>query len=238
MFHGVMPVQGGAHRPRLEEWHPFSAQVANDDDVDTNLSTSSSRNLTYITRLHPCATAIVQAHSRQRRRSSSRRSTFAAPSLTAMRHAPCGRQAIASLNRARWGDNVYIPVHKGWVGAGCNNRRTQPHYWAKSNTYSNAPVSNRAHNTTNGILRFLMTCRAAYFNDTGFVSSAVHQVDTWLPADFSAGTYQILTVTQHGYRHVITLKSAAFICEIAMKSLPLHYKPIANQSRTNQQCLP
>ena len=26
-----MPVQGGAHRPRLEEWHPFSAQVANDD---------------------------------------------------------------------------------------------------------------------------------------------------------------------------------------------------------------
>lgn len=43
-----------------------------------------------------------------------------------------------------------------------------------------------------------MTCRAAYFNDTGFVSSAVHQVDTWLPADFSAGTYQILTVTQHG----------------------------------------
>jgi hypothetical protein len=158
--------------------------------------------------------------------------------LTAMRHAPCGRQAIASQNRARWGDNVYIPVHKGWVSAGCNNRRTQPHYWAKSNTYSNAPVSNRAHNTTNGILRFLMTCRAAYFNDTGFVSSAVHQVDTWLPADFSAGTYQILTVTQHGYRHVITLKSAAFIREIAIKSLPLHYKPIANQSRTNQQCLP
>lgn len=158
--------------------------------------------------------------------------------LTAMRHTPCGRQAIASLNRARWGDNVYIPVHKGWVSAGCNNRRTQPHYWVKSNTYSNAPVSNRAHNTTNGILRFLMTCRAADFNDTGFVSSAVHQVDTWLPADFSAGTYQILTVTQHGYRHVITLKSAAFIREIAIKSLPLHYKPIANQSRTNQQCLP
>lgn len=143
--------------------------------------------------------------------------------LTAMRHTPCGRQAIASLNRARWGDNVYIPVHKGWV---------------KSNTYSNAPVSNRAHNTTNGILRFLMTCRAADFNDTGFVSSAVHQVDTWLPADFSAGTYQFLTVTQHGYRHVITLKSTAFIREIAIKSLPLHYKPIANQSRTNQQCLP
>lgn len=150
--------------------------------------------------------------------------------LTAMRHAPCGRQAIASLNRARWGDNVYIPVHKGCVSAGCNNRRTQPHYWAKSNTYSNAPVSNRAHNTTNGILRFLMTCRAAYFNDTGFVSSAVHQVDTWLPADFSAGTYQILTVTQHGYRHVITLKSTAFIREIATKTLPLHYKPITNQS--------
>ena len=158
--------------------------------------------------------------------------------LTAMRHTPCGRQAIASLNRARWGDNVYIPVHKGWVGAGCNSRRTQPHYWAKSDTYSKAPVSNRAHNTTNGILRFLMTCRAADFNDTGFVSSAVHQVDTWLPADFSAGTYQILTVTQHGYRHVITLKSAAFVREIAIKSLPLHYKPIANQSRTNQQCLP
>lgn len=71
MFHGVMPVQGGAHRPRLEEWHPFSAQVANDDDVCANKQTSSSRNLTYITRLHPCATAIVQAHSRQRRRSSS-----------------------------------------------------------------------------------------------------------------------------------------------------------------------
>lgn len=261
MFHGVMPVQGGAHRPRLEEWHPFSAQVANDDDVDTNLSTSSSRNLTYITRLHTCATAIVQAHSRQRRRSSSPKEyicytkltrgawmvitiSLAAcllefdQTLTAMRHTPCGRQAIASLNRARWGDNVYIPVHKGWVSAGCNNRRTQPHYWAKSDTYSKAPVSNRAHNTTNGILRFLMTCRAADFNDTGFVSSAVHQVDTWLPADFSAGTYQILTVTQHGYRHVITLKSAAFIREIAIKSLPLHYKPIANQSRTNQQCLP
>lgn len=71
MFHGVMPVQGGAHRPRLEEWHPFSAQVANYDDVCANKQTSSSRNLTYITRLHPCATAIVQAHSRQRRRSSS-----------------------------------------------------------------------------------------------------------------------------------------------------------------------
>lgn len=83
----------------------------------------------------------------------------------AMRHAPCGIQAIASLNRARWGDNVYIPVHKGWVGAGCNNRRTQPHYWAKSDTYSKAPVSNRAHNTTNGILRFLVTCRAADFNN-------------------------------------------------------------------------
>lgn len=241
-----MPVQGGAHRPRLEEWHPFSAQVANDDDVCANKQTSSSRNLTYITRLHTCATAIVQAHSRQRRRSSSPKVyicytkltrgawmvitiSLAAcllefdQTLTAMRHTPCGRQAIASLNRARWGDNVYIPVHKGWV---------------KSDTYSKAPVSNRAHNTTNGILRFLMTCRAADFNDTGFVSSAVHQVDTWLPADFSAGTYQILTVTQHGYRHVITLKSAAFIREIAIKSLPLHYKPIANQSRTNQQCLP
>lgn len=71
MFHGVMPVQGGAHRPRLEEWHPFSAQVANDDDGCANKQPSSSRNLTYITRLHPCATAIVQAHSRQRRRSSS-----------------------------------------------------------------------------------------------------------------------------------------------------------------------
>ena len=71
MFHGVMPVQGGAHRPRLEEWHPFSAQVANYDDVCANKQPSSSRNLTYITRLHPCATAIVQAHSRQRRRSSS-----------------------------------------------------------------------------------------------------------------------------------------------------------------------
>ena len=115
-----MPVQGGAHRPRLEEWHPFSAQVANDDDVDTNLSTSSSRNLTYITRLHPCATAIVQTHSRQRRRSSSPKEyicytkltrgawmvitiSLAAcllefdQTLTAMRHAPCGRQTIASL---------------------------------------------------------------------------------------------------------------------------------------------
>ena len=130
MFHGVMPMQGGAHRPRLEEWHPFSAQVANDDDVDTNLSTSSSRNLTYITRLHQCATAIVQTHSRQRRRSSSPKEyicytkltrgawmvitiSLAAcllefdQTLTAMRHAPCGRQTIASLNRTRWGDNVY-----------------------------------------------------------------------------------------------------------------------------------
>ena len=83
-----------------------------------------------------------------------------------------------------------------------------------------------------------MTCRAADFNDTDFVSSAVHQDDSWLPADFSAGTYQILTVTQHGYRHVITLKSTAFIREIATKTLPLHYKPIANQSQTNQQRLP
>lgn len=147
-----MPVQGGAHRPRLEEWHPFSAQVANDDDGCANKQPSSSRNLTYITRLHPCATAIVQAHSRQRRRSSSPKEyicytkltrgawmvitiSLAAcllefdQNLTAMRHAPCGRQTIASLNRARWGDNVYIPVHKGWVCAGCNNRRTQPHYW-------------------------------------------------------------------------------------------------------------
>ena len=104
--------------------------------------------------------------------------------LTAMRHTPCGRQTIASQNRTRWGDNVYIPVHKGWLSAGCNNRRTQPHYWAKSDTYSNAPVSNRARNTTNGILRFLMTCRAADFNDTGFVSSAVHQDNTWLPCRF------------------------------------------------------
>lgn len=184
--------------------------------------------------LHQAYTRRLDVHTSR----SSRASLEFDQNLTAMRHTPYGRQTIASLNRARWGDNVYIPVHKGWVGAGCNNRRTQPHYWAKSNTYSNAPVSNRAHNTTNGILRFLMTCRAADFNDTGFVSSAVHQVDTWLPADFSAGTYQILTVTQHGYRHVITLKSAAFIREIAIKSLPLHYKPIANQSRTNQQCLP
>lgn len=82
MFHGIMPVQGGAHRPRLQEWHPFSAQVANDDDVCANKLTSSSRNLTYITRLHPCATAIVQAYSRQRRRSYSRRSIFTSPSLT------------------------------------------------------------------------------------------------------------------------------------------------------------
>lgn len=199
-----MPVQGGAHRPRLEEWHPFSAQVANDDDGCLFAQPSSSRNLTYITRLHPCATAIVQAHSRQRRRSSSPKEyicytkltrgawmvitiSLAAcllefdQNLTAMRHAPCGRQTIASLNRARWGDNVYIPVHKGWVCAGCNNRRTQPHYWAKSNTYSNAPVSNRAHNTTNGILRFLVTCRAADFNDTGFVSSATRLTPGSLP---------------------------------------------------------
>lgn len=154
-------------------------------------------------------------------------------SLTAMRHTPCGRQTIASQNRARWGDNVYIPVHKGWVSAGCNNRRTQPHYWAKSDTYSKAPVSNRAHNITNRILRFLMTCRAAYFNDTGFVSSVVHQVDTWLPADFSAGTYQSLTATQHGCGRVIILKSAVFVCVIATKPQPLHYKPITNQSATS-----
>nr|DAM93398.1 MAG TPA: hypothetical protein [Caudoviricetes sp.] len=42
-----------------------------------------------------------------------------------MRHAPCGRQAIASLNRARWGDNVYIPVHKGWISRN-NIRVFQP----------------------------------------------------------------------------------------------------------------
>ena len=147
MFHGVMPVQGGAHRPRLEEWHPFSAQVANYDDVCANKQTSSSRNLTYITRLYPCATAIVQAHSRQRRRSSSPKEyicytkltrgawmvitiSLAAcllefdQTLTAMRHTPCGRQAIASLNRARWGDNVYIPVHKGCITR--NNIRVAP----------------------------------------------------------------------------------------------------------------
>lgn len=58
MFHGIMPVQGGAHRPRLEEWLPFSRSGFS---------------------LHPCATAIVQAHSRQRRRSYSRRSIFTSP---------------------------------------------------------------------------------------------------------------------------------------------------------------
>ncbi|MFU2469916.1 MAG: hypothetical protein ACM680_13545, partial [Enterobacteriaceae bacterium] len=55
------------------------------------------------------------------------------------------------------------------------------------------------------------------------------------PCRFLICIYQFLTGTQHGYRHVITLKSAAFIREIAIKSLPLHYKQIANQSRTNQQ---
>lgn len=151
-------------------------------------------------------------------------------SLTAMRHTPCGRQAIASQNMHD-GETTFISQY---ISAGlvpvATTGAPSPHYWAKSNTYSNAPVSNRAHNTTNRILRFLMTCRAADFNDTGFVSSAVHQDDSWLPADFSAGTYQILTVTQHGYRHVITLKSTAFIREIATKTLPLHYKPITNQS--------
>ncbi len=130
MFHGVMPVQGGAHRPRLEEWHPFSAQVANDDDVCANKQTSSSRNLTYITRLYPCATAIVQAHSRQRRRSSSPKEyicytkltrgawmvitiSLAAcllefdQNLTAMRHTPCGRQTIAS-QIGRDGETTFI----------------------------------------------------------------------------------------------------------------------------------
>ena len=158
--------------------------------------------------------------------------------LTAMRHAPCGRQTIASLI-GHDGETTFISqyIRAGLVPVATTGAPS-PHYWAKSDTYSKAPVSNRAHNTTNGILRFLMTCRAANFNDTGLVSSAVHQDNTWLPADFSAGTYQILTVTQHGYRHVITLKSAAFVREIATKTLPLHYKPIANQSQTNQQCLP
>lgn len=117
--------------------------------------------------------------------------------LTAMRHTPCGRQAIASLNRARWGDNVYIPVHKGWVGAGCNNRRTQPHYWVKSNTYSNAPVSNRAHNTTNGILRFLMTCRAADFNDT----DSYHPPYTrWIPGSLPISHLYISIPYSHATR--------------------------------------
>lgn len=125
--------------------------------------------------------------------------------LTAMRHAPCGRQAIASLNRARWGDNVYIPVHKGWIYPEQYPGKSNPNYWAKSDTYSNAPVSNRAHNTTNGILRFLMTCRAADFNNLDLHhrrSPGLHPA----PAGSHPGTYQFLTVTQQGYRHVITFK--------------------------------
>ena len=78
-----MPVQGGAHRPRLEEWHPFSAQVANDETSIRTYRRLIVSNLTYITRLHQCATAIVQAHSRQRRRSSSPKEYFATPSLHA-----------------------------------------------------------------------------------------------------------------------------------------------------------
>lgn len=150
---------------------------------------------------------------------------------TAMRHAPCGIQAIASLNRARWGDNVYIPVHKGRLSPEQYPGKSSPNYWAKSDTYSNAPVSNRAHNTTNGILRFLMTCRAADFNNLDLHhrrSPGLHPA----PAGSHPGTYQFLTVTQHGYRHVITLKNAAFIREIAIKPLPLHtrtnHKPISN----------
>nr|DAG59173.1 MAG TPA: hypothetical protein [Caudoviricetes sp.] len=37
MFHGVIPVQGGAHRPWLEEWLPFSRSGTYRDD--TRLST-------------------------------------------------------------------------------------------------------------------------------------------------------------------------------------------------------
>lgn len=181
-----------------------------------------------------------------------RRSTFATPSLHAALGwlspsrspraclsstkplQPCAtllvEDKLLQAKTGHDGETTFISQYIRAVLPGTISGSLQPHYWAKSNTYSNAPVSNRAPNTTNGILRFLMTCRAADFNDTGFVSSAVHQVDTWLPADFSAGTYQILTVTQHGYRHVITLKSTAFIREIATKTLPLHYKPITNQS--------
>lgn len=158
--------------------------------------------------------------------------------LTAMRHAPCGRQTIASQNMHD-GETTFISqyIRAGLVPVATTGAPS-PTTGLNQTPTAMHPVSNRAHNTTNGILRFLMTCRAADFNDTGFVSSAVHQDDSWLPADFSAGTYQILTVTQHGYRHVVTLKSAAFIREIATKTLPLHYKPIANQSQTNLQCLP
>lgn len=150
----------------------------------------------------------------------------------AMRHTPCGRQAIASLNRARWGDNVYIPVHKGWVSAGCNNRRTQPHYWAKSDTYSKAPVSNRAHNTTNGILRFLMTCRAADFNNLDLHHRPFAR---WTPGLCRFTSRYISVPYSHATglqaRHYLK-KSAAFVCKIAIKTLPLHtqtnHKPICN----------
>lgn len=116
-----MPVQGGAHRPRLEEWHPFSAQVANDDDVDMNLSTSSSRKPD----LHHSFTHMCHSH-RSSPLTSAQTSSYPKEyicytkltrgawmvitislaacllefdqNLTAMRHAPCGRQTIASQN--------------------------------------------------------------------------------------------------------------------------------------------
>lgn len=71
MFHGIMPVQGGAHRPRLEERLSFNMSGCSEDELEINIQAHLQSILTYITRLHPCATAIVQSHSRQRRRSSS-----------------------------------------------------------------------------------------------------------------------------------------------------------------------
>lgn len=137
MFHGVMPVQGGAHRPRLEEWRPFSAQVANDEtSIRTNRRLIEKPDLHHsftsmchnhrsgpltsaqtfvfpegVHLLHQAYTRRLDVHTSR----SPRASLEFDQTLTAMRHTPCGRQAVASLNRARWGDNVYTPVHKGWL---------------------------------------------------------------------------------------------------------------------------
>lgn len=75
MFHGVIPVHGGAHRPWLEE-RPRLVVQEYTEMTRVYPRVSSQRILTDISLLHPCATATVQAHSRQHRRQLFRRSTI------------------------------------------------------------------------------------------------------------------------------------------------------------------
>lgn len=37
MFHGIMPVQGGAHRPRLEERLSFNMSGCSEDELEINI---------------------------------------------------------------------------------------------------------------------------------------------------------------------------------------------------------